>query len=128
MEWNENITGLQHIGIPTNDMDKTVDFYQKIGFEIAHEAMDGEVRVVFLKLKDLVLETYENKAAALCDGAVDHIALNVMNIEEAYKFITGLGIKILTEITFLPFWDNGVKFFIAQGPNLERLEFAQHIK
>lgn len=115
MEWNENITGLQHIGIPTNDMDKTVDFYQKIGFEIAHEAMDGEVRVVFLKLKDLVLETYENKAAALCDGAVDHIALNVMNIEEAYKFITGLGIKILTEITFLPFWDNGVKFFIAQG-------------
>ena len=120
MEWNENITGLQHIGIPTNDMDKTVDFYQKIGFEIAHEAMDGEVRVVFLKLKDLVLETYENKAAALCDGAVDHIALNVMNIEEAYKFIT--------EITFLPFWDNGVKFFIAQGPNLERLEFAQYIK
>lgn len=128
MEWNENITGLQHIGIPTNDMDKTVDFYQKIGFEIAHEAMDGEVRVVFLKLKDLVLETYENKAAALCDGAVGHIALNVMNIEEAYKFITGLGIKILTEITFLPFWDNGVKFFIAQGPNLERLEFAQYIK
>ena len=28
MEWNENITGLQHIGIPTNDMDKTVDFYK----------------------------------------------------------------------------------------------------
>ena len=99
MEWNENITGLQHIGIPTNDMDKTVDFYQKIGFEIAHEAMDGEVRVVFLKLKDLVLETYENKAAALCDGAVDHIALNVMNIEEDYKFITGLGITLNTGVT-----------------------------
>ena len=82
MEWNENITGLQHIGIPTNDMDKTVDFYQKIGFEIAHEAMDGEVRVVFLKLKDLVLETYENKAAALCDGALDQIALHVVKIEE----------------------------------------------
>ena len=44
------------------------------------------------------------------------------------KFITGLQIKILTEITFLPFWEKGVKFFIAQGPNLERLEFAQHIK
>ena len=27
MEWNENITGLQHIGIPTNDMDKTVEFF-----------------------------------------------------------------------------------------------------
>lgn len=127
MEWAENIKGLQHIGIPTNDMDKTVDFYKKIGFEVAHEVMDGDVRVVFLKLKDLVLETYENHEAALRDGAVDHIAFNVADIEEAFKFITGLGIKILTEITFLPFWDNGVKFFIAEGPNLERLEFAQYL-
>ena len=53
---------------------------------------------------------------------------NIPYIEEAYKLITGLQIKILTEITFLPFWEKGVKFFIAQGPNLERLEFAQYIK
>ena len=32
MEWADNFTGLQHIGIPTNDMDKTVEFYKKIGF------------------------------------------------------------------------------------------------
>ena len=113
MEWADNFTGLQHIGIPTNDMDKTVEFYKKIGFEVAHETKDGDVRVVFLKLRDLIL---------------DHIAFDVVDIEEAYKFITGLQIKILTEITFLPFWEKGVKFFIAQGPNLERLEFAQHIK
>lgn len=70
MEWAENFKGLQHIGIPTNDMDKTVEFYKKIGFEVAHETKDGDVRVVFLKLRDLILETYENKEAALCDGAV----------------------------------------------------------
>lgn len=29
MEWADNFTGLQHIGIPTNDMDKTVEFYKK---------------------------------------------------------------------------------------------------
>lgn len=127
MEWNTNLKGLQHIGIPTNDMDATVEFYEKIGFEIAHEAKDGDVRVVFLKLGSLMLETYENNAAVLKDGAVDHIAFDVADIEEAYKFITGLGIKILTEITYLPFWDNGIKFFIAQGPNMERLEFAQYL-
>ena len=85
MEWAENFKGLQHIGIPTNDMDKTVEFYKKIGFEVAHETKDGDVRVVFLKLRDLILETYENKEAALCDGAVDHIAFDVVDIEEAYK-------------------------------------------
>ena len=73
MEWAENFKGLQHIGIPTNDMDKTVEFYKKIGFEVAHETKDGDVRVVFLKFRDLILETYENKEAALCDGAVDDL-------------------------------------------------------
>lgn len=125
---NAKLHILQHIGIPTNDMDKTVEFYKKIGFEVAHETKDGDVRAVFLKLKALVLETYENNAAALCNGAVDHIAFDVVDIEEAYKFITGLQIKILTEITYLPFWEKGIKFFIAQDPNLERLEFAQYVK
>ena len=37
MEWAENFKGLQHIGIPTNDMDKTVEFYKKIGIEGAQE-------------------------------------------------------------------------------------------
>ena len=127
MEWMKNIKGLQHIGIPTNDMDKTVEFYKKLGFEIAHETADGETKVVFLKLKGLVLETYENGMAALRDGAIDHIALDVADIEEAYAYITGLGFRILTEITFLPFWENGIKYFIVEGPNLERLEFAQYL-
>lgn len=127
MEWKNNIKGLQHIGIPTNDMDKTVEFYKKLGFEIAYETKNGDVRVVFLKLGSLVIEAYENGQALLRDGAIDHIAFDVADIEEAYQFITGLGIKILTEITFLPFWENGVKFFNAEGPNMERLEFAQYL-
>lgn len=127
MEWKNNIKGLQHIGIPTNDMDKTVEFYKKLGFEIAYETKNGDVRVVFLKQGSLVIEAYENGQALLRDGAIDHIAFDVADIEEAYQFITGLGIKILTEITFLPFWENGVKFFNAEGPNMERLEFAQYL-
>lgn len=127
MEWKNNIKGLQHIGIPTNDMDKTVEFYKKLGFEIAFETKNGDVRVVFLKLGSLVIEAYENGQALLRDGAIDHIAFDVADIEEAYQFITGLGIKILEEITFLPFWENGVKFFNAEGPNMERLEFAQYL-
>lgn len=127
MEWKHNFKGLQHIGIPTNNMDRTVEFYEKIGFEIAHEAKDGDVKVVFLKYGDLVLETYENGQTALKDGTVDHIAFDVADIEAAYKVITGFDIKILTEITFLPFWKNGIKFFIAEGPNMERLEFSQYL-
>ena len=27
------VTGLQHIGIPTNDIKKSLEFYEKLGFE-----------------------------------------------------------------------------------------------
>ena len=37
MDLKNYSTGVQHIGIPTNDIDKTVDFYHKLGFETAFE-------------------------------------------------------------------------------------------
>ena len=34
MNLNENITGLQHIGIPTLVIDKTIEFYESLGFKV----------------------------------------------------------------------------------------------
>ena len=116
-------TGVQHIGIPTTDIDKTVDFYHKLGFETAFETVNEEAdeKVVFLKLGTLVVETYENHAAVLRVGAIDHVALDVKDIEEIYQYINQAGIH------FLPFWENGVKFFTIEGPNKEKVEFSQYL-
>ncbi|MDR3171984.1 MAG: VOC family protein, partial [Treponema sp.] len=45
------ITGIQHIGIPTNDMHATVTFYRKLGFETVYETVleDENCQVCFLK-------------------------------------------------------------------------------
>lgn len=32
MSMDDNFTGIQHIGIPTNDIEATIAFYQKLGF------------------------------------------------------------------------------------------------
>lgn len=40
MDLKNYSTGVQHIGIPTNDIDKTVDFYHKLGFETAFETVN----------------------------------------------------------------------------------------
>lgn len=127
MKWMENITGLQHIGIPTNHIEKTVEFYKKIGFSAALDTKNKDSRVVFLKLGDLVVETYQEPAVAMRDGAINHMALNVKDIDQAYQYVKGLGVQVLEEVTFLPFWEKGVKFFIIQGPNMERIEFAQYL-
>ena len=52
----------------------------------------------------------------------------ITNIEEMYKMICENGYEVITDgIEQLPFWDNGVKFFMIKGPNEERIEFCQKL-
>lgn len=130
MNLREQLNGVQHIGIPTNDIEKTIDFYKKLGFEIAFQTVNEEAneKVAFLKLHTLVIETYENKAAAMQAGAVDHIAIDVKDIEKVYDMINQAGLNSTQDtIHFLPFWENGVKFFTIEGPNKEKVEFSQYL-
>ena len=119
-------TGLQHIGIPTNDIEKTIAFYTALGFETAHRAENGGEQVAFLKLGDLMIETYQNGKATGVAGAVDHIAVNVTDVAQARRVADGLGLRVIEEGK-LPFWENGVEYFTVLGPNGEKLEFNQYL-
>ncbi len=130
MDLKSYTTGIQHIGIPTNDLEKTIDFYQKLGFEVTLRTINKEAneQVAFLKLKTLVIETYENKAACMESGAIDHVAIDVKDIEEMYAYIEEMQMNTTNDsIHFLPFWDNGVRFFTIEGPNKEKIEFSQYL-
>ena len=130
MDFTNNVTGMQHIGIPTNDIEATKSFYQKMSFEVIYETVieKSDEKVAFLRLKDIVIETYENKEATMKSGAIDHIALNVLDIQEAYTYAKDNHFTLLDEeIQFLPFWDNGVKYFTILGPNQEKVEFNQYL-
>ena len=99
-EIGKMVTGLQHIGLPTNDMAATVRFYQSLGFE--------------------------NGQAVGKHGAIDHICLDVEDVEAAWNAVRDAGYQPLeSEIQALPFWDRGVRFFNILGPNGEKLEFGQ---
>lgn len=120
--FQENVTGIQHLGLPTADIAATIAFYQSLGFEVIWE--NGEV--AFLRLGNLVIETYTADAPALKNGAIDHVALNVKNIEAAWRDAQACGYETEdTQINFLPFFENGVKFFTIIGPNREKVEFNQ---
>lgn len=42
MNLKEQLNGIQHIGIPTNDIEATIDFYEVLGFEIAFRTVNEE--------------------------------------------------------------------------------------
>lgn len=120
------VAGLQHIGLPTLNIQKTIEFYEDLGFQVAWNTPDG--KVAFLRLNDLTIETYQTDTTAGIAGAIDHIALNVSDIEETFQWIKTCGYTLLDqEIDSRPFWENGVRFFNILGPNGEKIEFGQII-
>lgn len=128
MDIKQNISGFDHVGLPTNDMGSTVAFYEKLGFSVLYETDNAGERVVFLGRDGFVIEAYQNGQAALKAGAVDHIALCVKDIDAAHAACRAMSLPMAQEeIRFLPFWEKGVRFFILEGPNREKVELIQKL-
>jgi catechol 2,3-dioxygenase-like lactoylglutathione lyase family enzyme len=124
----ELVRGLQHIGIPTKEFDATIAFYGSLGFAVIHENRSEGGRVAFLRLNDLVIETYEEPQTAMNAGAIDHIALDVSDIAATYAAVARLGHPALEgSVQTLPFFTRGVSFFTIEGPNKEKVEFSQYL-
>jgi len=120
-------SGIQHIGIPTSDIEASRAFYTGLGFEVVHDRIirDGTQHVIFLQSGNLMLEVYEDVTAGK-SGAIDHFAIDCSDIETAFDDAVKSGYKIVSDdIEELPFWKNGVRFFIIEGPDRERVEFNQ---
>lgn len=122
----ECIQGLQHIGIPTQKMEASIAFYENLGFQLMNEEeqVNGGA-VAFLELKGLVIELWE-LAEDRQIGAIDHIALDVIKIDELYQAVKELPYPIVSNgIESLHYWKKGIRFFIVEGPNQEKIEFCQ---
>ena len=120
------VTGYDHVGIPTNDMDATTKFYETIGFKLVHENTNNGGKVRFFQHGDIIIETYEVFGkAAMVRGAIDHIALRVTDIEKCYEEAKAAGLDVFEGPCFLPFWENGIKYICIMGPNNEVVEFLQ---
>lgn len=120
------VKGYQHIGIPTDDIKKTVDFYTGLGFKVIWSTVYGGHPVSFLGLGDILIETYEKDAGASNTiGAIDHIALNCTDIVACVNEAKASGYVFREGPCYLPYWEHGVEYFTVLGPNHEIVEFIQ---
>ena len=128
MEIKDFCTGVQHIGIPTNDIEKTKAFFATIGFEVAYATVNGTEKVAFLQLGNCIIETWQSGTAVMAYGAIDHISLDVKNIDRLFEVVKSRGLKLLDDhVCSLPFWENGVRFFTVEGPDKEKIEFCEKL-
>ncbi|AKP64271.1 lactoylglutathione lyase related lyase [Levilactobacillus koreensis JCM 16448] len=130
MSVHDFITGIQHVGIPTADLDKTMAFYESLGFERAGLFPNGENRCAFMRLGNLTIETWEGDPTNPIAGAINHISLNTTDVDAAFAAAKEQGLDLVNdEVQSIPtFWKKGIRFFNILGPNHETIEFCQILK
>ena len=127
---------IQHIGIPAHDLEISIPFYERLGFENVMESpfeFDGGYGTcVMMKNHEVIVELYQMPDKQLAEikqrknGHVDHFAIDVSDIDVAFDTLKKAGFEILESTpTFLPFWKNGTRFFNVKGPSGETIEFNQ---
>jgi lactoylglutathione lyase len=127
---------IQHIGIPAHNLEISIPFYERLGFENVMESpfeFDGGYGTcVMMKNHEVIIELYQMPDKQLAEikqrenGHVDHFAIDVSDVDAAFDTLKKAGFEILESTpTFLPFWKNGTRFFNVKGPSGETLEFNQ---
>jgi lactoylglutathione lyase len=130
------INHLQHIGIPVTNVVASEAFYTQLGFEKVMQSPfqeDGQTGTcVMMKNKSIIIELYqlpEHKLQEIRDrkdGHIDHITFDVDDIDVAFAALKNGAYQVIEPAPiFLPFWQNGCKYFNILGPDGERLEFNQ---
>ena len=110
MSIRDTVTGVQHVGIPTTDLEGTIAYYERLGFECLGIYPNGEDRCTFLE-----------------NGAINHFALDSTDIEASFAEAQKLGLNFVEgSIQHIDtFWSNGIRYFNVLGPNHEVIEFCQ---
>ena len=120
--------GLCHIGIMTDNAEASVKWYcEKLGFRPWYAGKMGPMPLTFVEGYGMVIEFV---AAGRFEGMgpVDHIALEVMNIEAAVADLRAKGVDIPDPGCAPDFFPSGMKNVFFKGPNGEKLEFVEYAK
>lgn len=135
-----NLQGLQHLGLPVTNLERSKGFYMRLGFTEAMrtdiQPQSEVIRVAMMQHENFTIELYQlgqedlQEIAKRADGHIDHVALNVLDIDQAYAEIKAAGVEILEDNApvYLPFWKHGVKYFTVRGPDGEKIEFNQILR
>jgi len=118
--------GLMHIGIPCNNYKASVEFYRRLGFKPIWKPSD---RAGFFQAGDCVIELYQfdGPSKPREAGPVNHFALKSEDIDASFQDVTAMGLTVLSQ----GIESNDMcapksnRYFIIQGPDGERVEFAQ---
>ncbi|NLB43423.1 MAG: VOC family protein [Clostridiales bacterium] len=128
--------GLAHIGIHTEDVTKSMEFYtETLGFDYMDlrevPAPNGVTKLGFVNAGNLIIELVQPAdISGIKDrrlGPVDHVAIEVDDIDGIIDNLKNKNVVFNTpEKSNNPYLFNGISNIFFKGPNGENLELFQY--
>jgi lactoylglutathione lyase len=129
-----DINGLAHICVYTRDMSKSLVFYtDTLGFDVVHRThLDSGYGFAMVRRGSCIIELLEpedvNKIKPRTGGVVDHIALEVKDINTVFAKLKAKGVSFFTPIIDDPNLMGGVRIAFFRGPSGESFELFEYLK
>ena len=126
--------GLAHIAILTEDMEKTIAFYEMLGGTCTERSsIQKPTGVNLLAMVDMggfwleMIQPGDGTQVNAEGGVIPHIAIEVKDLPAVAKELQEQGITFLTpEPKVLPDLFGGLQNWFFEGPNGEQIELIEH--
>jgi lactoylglutathione lyase len=122
-----NVVGLHHAGVHVSDLGRSADFYRAVfGFDqsVAWRLRLGAEVIVFLHAGDARLELIADGLGNRKTGAIDHVALEVDNLDRWLIRLREQGVQLLDDAPIeVP--QLGARILFCLGPDGERIELFE---
>ena len=128
------ITGLAHICVFTSDMSKSLAFYtDTLGFEVVHRThLDSGYGFGMVRRGSCIIELLQpddaNQMKTRESRPIDHIAIEVKDINTVVAKLKAKGISFFTPIIDDPNLMGGVRIAFFKGTSGEVFELFEYLK
>ena len=119
------LVGLHHAGIHVTNLEHSIAFYQALfGLRPLQRLQLGRERIVFLEAGAGSIELIADDGGARPTGSVDHLALEVTDLDGWLARLRERGVRLLDEMPIdVP--ELGVRILFCLGPDDERIELLE---
>lgn len=124
----EHYKGLGHVAVYTQDMEKSIAFYEKIGGELYKRDSVGEKKLALVKFGGFLIELImAAEAMPMGEGNIPHFAVYVDDLDKAAADLKAAGIDtfLQPEKKVLPETFGGLQNWFFTGPSNEQIELLQ---
>ena len=119
-----DLMGIAHVALRVNDLQKSRDFYNTLGFEEAFSFSDaGKVSVSYVKVNDRQFIELIPRTSESQPGGILHTCFEVADIESLHNAYVAAGLQPTEPKKARA----GNLLFVMHGPDNQLLEYTQYL-